>query len=120
MCSYVGYAAFSSCPSLTEVNLPMCEYISEFTFQGCTSLTSVNLPMCSYVGKRLFQGLQQNITLYVGTSLSTVCELAGDFTGIFSGDVPELNGSIFVPMSLIDAYKSAQNWSGYASKIFGI
>ena len=114
MCSYVDRNAFYYCSSITTVNLPMCEYVGTMGFYFCSSLATISLPMCSYLGERVFNDNLK--TLYIGTSLSTVCVLGGELA---------LNNfryisSIFVPMSLVDAYKSAQNWSVGASKIFGI
>jgi len=41
----IGYAAFSSCKSVTSVTIPnSVTSIGERAFAGCTSLTSVNIP----------------------------------------------------------------------------
>jgi hypothetical protein len=120
-CSYVGVNAFQYCSSLQSIDLPNCSYIGEFTFGRCSNLSSVNLPKCMYIGNRIFHNLSQNnITLYVGTSLSTVCELNGEFTGAFTNSKPKFVGEIFVPASLVSAYQVAPNWSYFASQIFGI
>ena len=50
---------------------------------------------------------------------SGVCSLDGisvfDDTKITSS-----TGSIYVPASLVDAYKSAKNWSAYSNRIFAM
>ena len=64
-----------------------------YMFDGCTSLTSVTF-QCNNVrpyGSQMFNG-----------------------TPIASG-----NGRIYVPDSLVQAYKTASGWSSYASVIFG-
>ena len=114
MCSYVGSSAFYNCKSLQSVNLPMCSYVSARAFMGCSSLTTISLPMCSYLNYTIFDDNLK--TLYIGTSLSTVCVLKGE---IALNNFKYIS-SIFVPMSLVDAYKTAPNWSLGASKIFGI
>ena len=121
-CSYVGENAFSSCTSLQSIDLPNCSYVGSFTFYGCSSLQSVNLPMCEYVGGDAFYTYNNTIdTVYIGTSISKVCQAGG--AQIFANNNTNggyLINKIFVPMSLVDAYKSATTWSNYASKIFGI
>ena len=114
-CSYVGYKAFYYCSSLQSVNLPNCSYIGRDAFYYCSSLTSIDLPMCEYIGENAFND-NEGLTLYIGTSLSSVCELHGTF-GYYS---PGPSKSIFVPMSLVDTYKSAPYWSYYSKYIFGI
>ena len=52
-------------------------------------------------------------TIYVGTNTSTVCTLSN--TNAFNNCTNLTN--IYVPKSLVAHYKSATNWSNYASKI---
>ena len=115
MCSFLGSSAFDRCNNLTSVNLPICEYIGSNAFQGCSSLTEVNLPMCSYMGFNAFFNCLNISRMTVGTSISEVCVISQQ--AIPRTDKLE---SIFVPMSLVDAYKSAPIWSNFASKIYGI
>ena len=115
MCEYVGSSAFANCSSLQSVNLPMCSYVNYYTFEDCKSLQSLNLPNCYKLSNCAFYGCRSLSTIYIGTSISTVCEIKGDtFT------MTNSSFSVFVPMSLVDAYKSALYWSNYASQIFGI
>ena len=123
MCVSVDAAAFQNCPSLTSVNLPMCSYVGSSAFQGCKSLQTVNLPMCEYVGNLAFYTYNNTIdAIYIGTSISKVCQAGG--AQIFANDNNTNGGyfinKIYVPMSLVDAYKSAPNWSNYSKYIFGI
>ena len=111
-CVSVGNYAFTYCSSLQSVNIPICSYVGDNAFTYCSSLQSISLPMCGYLGERPFGDALQ--TLYIGTSLSTVCVLYKTLT------LNDNIQSIFVPMSLVNAYKTAQYWSQYASRIFGI
>ena len=124
MCSYVGISAFQGCSSLQTVNLPMCSYVGSSAFQGCSSLQTVNLPMCEYIGGTAFYTYNNTIdTLYIGTSISKVCQAGGGQIFATNNNVQGVEyfvNKIFVPMSLVDAYKSAEYWSYYASYIFGI
>ena len=87
----IGNSAFNVCSSLTSVSFPKATSIGYGTFRGCSSLT----------------------TIYVGTDTSTVCTLSS--TNAFDNCTNLTN--IYVPSSLVDRYKSATNWSRFASKI---
>ena len=114
VCEYIGEGGFSSCTSLTQVSLPMCGFIGDYAFQDCSSLSQVNLPMCSNIGWYTF-GLCSSLS-EITIGYSGVCNLDNN---AFAGTPFESGiGSIFVPASLVDAYKSAYNWSNYSSQIF--
>ena len=116
VCSYIDYGAFQHCTSLSQVSLPVCSYIGDFAFQFCGSLSQVSLPVCSYIGTYAFRYCSSLSIITIG--YSSICSLGANAfnnTPIASG-----TGSIYVPASLVDAYKSAQNWSNYSSRIFPI
>lgn len=117
MCSYVGKYAFWECVSLLQVNLPVCSKIDAFAFDECVSLSQISLPMCSYIGNYAFYSCSSLSIITIG--YSSVCNLrysdAFNDTPIKSG-----TGSIYVPASLVDAYKSATNWSYFSTQIFPI
>ena len=116
-CTSVSMATFRNCYDLTSVSLPMCEYIGNGAFYGCWSLSQVSLPVCSYIGNVTFYGCDSLSIITIG--YSGVCSLpyydAFDVTPIGDG-----TGSIYVPASLVDAYKTAENWSMYSNQIFSI
>ena len=117
MCSYIGSYAFKDCSLLTQVSLPMCSSIGANTFYSCSLLTQVSLPMCSSIGINAFRSCSLLSIITIG--YSGVCNLnnsnAFSTTPIASG-----TGSIYVPSSLVDAYKSASNWSYFSTQIFPI
>ena len=102
---------------ITNVLLPECKYLYALTFQSCTSLNQVNLPVCSYIGDGAF--LNCNLFSSITIGYSGVCSLGGSnafsATPIASG-----TGSIYVPASLVDTYKTATNWSYFSTQIFPI
>lgn len=136
-CSYIGSYAFYKCLALPGVSLPNCEYIgsSAFYFDGFTSL---NLPKCSYIGSCAFEGgaLKQvklsvcsyvgNSAFYMNTSLTEIYLYYSSVCILFSSGVlsqtpfSKGSGSIYVPSSLVSAYKRADNWSYYSSQIRSI
>ena len=109
----IGYSVFDSCGSLTEVSFPNATSIGDGAFESCSGLTSVSLPNATSIGSNAFRNCSSLTTIYVGTNTSTVCTLSS--TSAFSGCTKLTN--IYVPASLVSKYKSATNWSNYASKI---
>ena len=139
-CRYICEDAFQYCSSLTQVSLPECRYISDYAFDDCRSLSQISLPECRYIGEAAFQHCSlKQVSLpkcsYIGNGAflqclplmsitigySSVCNMNVTDIDAFEGTYIELgNGSIYVPASLVDAYKSAPFWSKYSSKIFPI
>lgn len=115
-CEDVGAQAFRSCTSLSDVYIPNCTTVEAAAFRDCKALQSISLPVCSYIGIQAFQSTNLNSIVLGSTS---VCSLslntAFEDTPIASG-----TGSIYVPASLVDAYKSAENWSYFSTRIFPI
>ena len=141
-CRYIGEDAFNGCDTLNQVNLPECRYIYAFAFNDCRSLSQISLPECRYIDEAAFQHCSlKQVSLpkcsYIGTGAflqclplmsitigySSVCNMnVTDFDiDAFEGTyIGYGNGSIYVPASLVEAYKSAENWSKYSSQIFPI
>lgn len=119
-CEYLQNYAFTGCSNLQSINLPNCNTVRNFAFVNCPSLTTINLPNCSYIGNSVFHGDVDSgypsKILYIGTAISTVCGLGGMFDVVNPGNI----SAIYVPMSLVDAYKTAKNWGLYAECIFGV
>ena len=128
MCSHIGGNAFRNCSSLSQVSLPVCNYIADGIFAGgglnnrgtfynCSLLTQVDLPMCSYIGSDAFRGCDNLSIITIG--YSSICSLKN--TGVFAAtSITSSTGSIYVPASLVDSYKSATNWSYFSNRIFPI
>ena len=115
MCSYIG-RAFYNC-NFSQVSLPICSYIGPYAFDFCTRLSQVSLPMCSYIGGNAFRWCANLSIITLG--YSSVCSLGG--SNVFANTkITSSKGSIFVPTSLVDSYKSATNWSYFSTQIFPI
>lgn len=114
-CEYIGDWGLGG-NNIPSVNLPVCGHL------GCAALywgyfSSIVLPVCSVIGSSAFSGC--NYLSRIQLNYSDVVTLSNsnafDYTPIASG-----TGNIIVPASLVDAYKSAENWSYFASRIFPI
>ena len=117
VCSYIGDTAFAYCYSLTQISLPVCSYITGYAFQYCESLSQVSLPMCSYIGYGVFRYCISLSIITIG--YSSVCSLVSS-DAFNSTQITSSTGSIYVPTSLVDSYKSATNWSYFSTQIFPI
>lgn len=116
-CSYINVWAFQMCYSLNQVSLPVCSFISDRAFADCSSLSQISLPVCSFIGYNAFDGCSSLSIITLG--YSSVCSLNNSY--VFNNTpITSSTGSIYVPTSLVDAYKSATNWSYFSTQIFPI
>ena len=132
----IGSSAFSNCSSLVSAKFPLVTYVENNAFAGCSTLVSVYLPLVEVFGgsafiddtsleavdfpaldviwERAFSGCTALKTVVL--RLNRVCQLK---TADVFNNTPIENGTgyIYVPDNLVDQYKSANNWSTYASQI---
>ena len=118
-CSVIKIQAFRDCTSLQSVNFPNCNSIEGDAFYECTSLQSASFPNCSIIEEYAFEDCTSLQSVYL---LSTsVCALGNSNafanTPIASNTYIGTWGSIYVPSSLVTAYKTATNWTYYSSRI---
>ena len=107
----ISNQVFQSCTSLTEVSFPEVTRIGQLAFYQCSGLTSASFPKATSIDIRAFEYCSALTTLYIGTESDTVCTLSS------TDAIPSSVTDIYVPASLVDRYKSATNWSSFASKI---
>ncbi len=142
VCETVGANAFAYC-KLTTAVFPLCKTIGTYAFQ-CSSLTSVSFPLLEEIGEGGFYEARFSVasfpklanisyhaflccynlvSLYLlGSSVVNLVNVnAFDSTPIGGySRIAKRYGSIFVPMSLLDKYKSARGWTYYSSRIVGV
>ena len=117
MCEYINQQTFNDCSSLSQVNLPMCEYIGHYAFRNCYPLSHISLPVCSNIMNYAFWFCSSFNIITLG--YSSVCSL-NNSNAFSRTQITSSTGSIYVPASLVDAYKSASNWSYFSTQIFPI
>ena len=110
----IGEKAFSDCDGLTSITLPeSVTTIGDYAFSECYGLTSITLPeSVTTIGNRAFYGCYNFKTFYVKSS--TPPTISGDGY-LFEYYTP----TIYVPQDAVEAYKTAESWSKYSSKIIG-
>jgi hypothetical protein len=108
---------FYSCTSIETIYLPNAETINNYAFCACSKLKSIKLKQTSRIAGGCFKDCASLINLTLETN--KVCSLgysnSFDNTPIKSG-----TGYIYVPDNLVESYKSATNWSAFASQIKGL
>lgn len=107
----IGKQAFLQCTSLTSANIPSgVTSIDEGAFSSCISLSSITIPSgVTNIGEAAFFLCDSltNVTIH-----ATTPPTLGNMAFLRTNDCP-----IYVPCESVDAYKSATNWSTYASRI---
>jgi len=112
----IGNYAFSNCYSLSSITIPDdVTSIGNYAFSNCYSLASIVIPdSVTSIGNNAFSGCWGVAEYHF---LSTTVPTGG--TNMF-GSMPS-DCIIYVPYSadhsILEAYKSAANWSTYASYI---
>ena len=110
----IGVDAFWNCRNLETINLSNnLQVIDDLAFDWCRSLTTITIPSSILsIGRFAFQGCTnlQSITIE-----ATTPPTLGENAFVSTTDYP-----IYVPAASVSAYKTATNWSTYASRIFAI
>lgn len=108
--------AFAYCPNLTYVRMQKAITLSFNAFYTCQKLNKADFENVQSIQSQAFKYTDLT-TLIIRTP--TVCSLQN--TNAFDNtSIPLSSGNIYVPAALIDSYKSATNWSKYASKFRAI
>ena len=137
----IGEGAFVSCSSLTSIVIPdSVTSIGVSAFAGCTSLISITIPdSVTSIGNGAFQYCESLTSVTIGDSVTSIGDWAfSDCTSLTSvyckPTIPPTLGNmnyvfnnnasgrkIYVPASdddsIVNAYKTADYWSDYASAI---
>ena len=123
----IGEYAFSDCSSLTSVTIPdSVTTIGEGAFDGCDSLTSVTISdSVTTSGALAFEWCESLTSVYCKAVVppSVTLKLCyEEESEVWYWDAFYNNASgrkIYVPTESVEAYKSAEWWSDYASDIVG-
>ena len=114
----VGSYAFAYCSALTTANFPNLSSIGTQCFLACHMLKTISLPKLTTIASSAFSGCSSLMSVYLGHS-SVINGKAGMFnsTPMAKSTYTGSYGSIYVPASLVDSYKSAMYWSVYSDRI---
>ena len=133
----IEMSAFRDCQSLTIVTIPeSVTTIRNYAFYDCSSLTSVIIPdSATLIGDYAFKKCSSLTSVTIGNSVTSIgkgaFDVCGSLTSVYcKPTTPPAGGQymfdqsasgrkIYVPYNSVDAYKSAEYWSRYASDIVG-
>lgn len=110
---FVNTRAFSYCGKLANVNVPMAKTIGQGAFYRDSALKTIDLPVATSIYREAFDSCG-SLTAVILRS-ETVCTLLNE-GAFYNMPVHSGTGYIYVPSALVDTYKSATNWSRYATQ----
>ena len=125
--TYIGYDAFAGCENLTNITIPNnVTDIEYYAFSDCYSLSTITLSEnLFWIGGGTFKNCPSISTVF-SKSIDPpyIIEVETQYSdGVIEvWDTPfddYLNFIIYVPSESVDAYKTADGWSKYASAIVG-
>ena len=99
--------AFYSCTQLSAATFPVCSYIGSYAFAYCENMSFASFPKCINIQNSAFYGCYSMTAIYLAGN--SVCSLAASGAFSYTQIYGTGQGSIYVPASLVSAYKSAAN-----------
>ena len=134
----IGNYAFYYCTAMTTINAPKVTSLGTYSFYNCGAIKSVNFPLATSIAQNSFYSCGtleradfgvagtinqagfaycSNLKTLILRKTGTICKLA-TATNAFQGSaIANGTGYVYVPDDLVETYKSATNWSNYASQI---
>jgi hypothetical protein len=117
--------AFRGCWALQTINFLNAITISGYAFQNCGKLATVNFPKVTKIDNQAF-GLgyslktvilrvNQVATLSNVNAFNGCCHIHGTADATYNPQGLK-DGYIYVPKDLVESYKTATNWSTYATQ----
>lgn len=104
----IGESAFQYCKMTNVLIGSGVKNINNNAFNGCTDLVSILIPSVTSIGNSAF---------YNCPNLKLVATCASTPPTLGSTAFPSTIESIYVPNKALSTYKTATNWSSYASKL---
>ena len=128
-CTFISANAFYNCISLSQISFPVCTSIGASAFYSCNWLTTAifsTKSVTNTIYTQCFVHCSRLISLYLlGSSLYTLSSTTAS-TFVYTPILGETTytdgvlGSVFVPMSLYNAYISNAKWSDMAIRFVSL
>lgn len=143
-CTKLNAGSFYGCKNLHNLYLPMlasienncfrnCSTLTEFitgtsfnsrldgsTFEGCSSLTRADFYHITNLGISSYALACANLTTLIIRNTDFVPTKNANAFGAATTKMNTGEGKIYVPESMVSAYKVDSNWSNYADQIFSL
>jgi hypothetical protein len=138
---YIGYGMFLSSTTISSISIPSSvKYIEPTAFGRCASLVNITIPdTVTSIGWGAFMDCMNLQTIVIGSGVTSIggsavampyCSSRSITSIIIKAVIPPTLGidafnytndcPIYVPAESVEAYKTATNWSTYASRIQAI
>ena len=123
-CSSFGTYVFSNCTAINNVSVPKLEIVGQYAFHKCINLSTISLPACTDISQGAFSSCTHLLSLYLmGSSyVSLAATGAFNYTPIstYTTSTNGVSGSIYVPASMLNTYKTMTVWTYFSSRMVGI
>jgi hypothetical protein len=114
----IGTYAFYSCANLVTANRPKATSIASQSFYSCSKLKHADFGQLGSIAAQAFNACSSLTELILRKS-DAICTLS-NANAINNTAIGKGTGYIYVPSVLIETYKTATNWSKYATQIRAI
>ena len=118
ICVSIGEDAFHACNNLSSINFPSCIDINNYAFYYCSKITTASFPACRSIDYDAFDRCFRLSSLTLGASSVCILKESNAFVSTpFANYKTYFSGTphIYVPSSLVEAYKNATNWVYFSS-----
>lgn len=106
---------FTQCSSLQRASFPQLTSIGNDAFSYCSSMTYCDIGNAASLGSWVFTSCSSLQALIIRKA-DSICKL-NHINSIDGNAIAKGIGFVYVPDHLVEQYKSATNWSTYASQI---
>jgi hypothetical protein len=114
----LGSYAFYGCSGLITAKLPKLTSVSTQAFYTCTKLQHADCGNLGSIPAQTFNACSA-LTELILRKTSSICTLS-NVNGVNNTPIGKGTGCVYVPSALIDSYKTATNWSTFASQFRAI
>lgn len=114
----LGSYAFYSCSGLETATLPKLTSVSTQAFYGCSKLKHADCGNLANISAQTFNACSA-LTELILRKTGSICTLS-NVNAVNNTPIGKGTGYVYVPSSLVDSYKSATNWSGFADQFRAI
>lgn len=117
-----GSGCFSGCSKASYYSLPALKIVSTYAFGMNYTLSTITLSAATNIYANAFRACSKLESLYLPGSTQVALSSTTAFTSspMSVSTLISKFGSIYVPSSMVDAYKAATNWATYKNRITAI
>ena len=116
--TFIDTECFASCSILMDVSLPALQTLGQSAFFSCPNLNTVRFSALSVIGSSAFANCYYLRNVYLlGRSVPSLANVNAFENTPLSNTYQGIQGSIYVPASMVSNYQATRGWSLYASRI---